>query len=54
VVQDTGLGPVERAIELRTELSPTVPLDLIVVTPQELSDGGRFIEHVRAHGRRLR
>ncbi len=54
VVQDTKLGPVERAIELRTELAPTVSLDLVVVTPEELADGGRFLDHVRAHGRRLR
>ncbi len=54
VVQDTELGPVERAIELRTELAPTVSLDLVVVTPEELADGGRFLDHVRAHGRRLR
>ena len=54
VVQDTDLGPVERAIELRIELAPTVPLDLVVVTPEELADDGRFLEHVRTHGRRLR
>ncbi len=54
IVQDIVLGPVDRALELRTELAPTVPLDLVVLTPDESASGGRFLDHVHRHGRRLR
>lgn len=54
IVQRTGLGPVERATTLREQLGVTVPVDLFVVTPEELADGGRFLDDVRARGRRER
>lgn len=54
VVQRTDLGPIERAVDLRVALATMVPVDLFVLTPRELADGGRFVDHVRAHGRRVR
>ena len=54
VVQRTDLDPVERGVALRVELAARVPLDLFVVTPQELAEGGRFLDHVRSNGRRVR
>lgn len=54
VVQRTALGPVERAVALRLLLAPTTALDLFVLTPAELDLGGRFVDHVRATGRRQR
>jgi predicted nucleotidyltransferase len=54
VVQRTTLGPVERAVALRAELAPSTALDLFVVTPEELAEGSRFLDHVRATGRRVR
>lgn len=54
VVQQTSLGPVERSVALRLELAPTVALDLFVFTPDEFSQGGRFIDHIVTTGRRER
>ena len=54
VVQRTGLGGVDRALALRGELASGEPLDLFVYTPGELETGGRFVTHVRRHGKRLR
>jgi predicted nucleotidyltransferase len=53
VVQRTSLGPVERAVALRAELAPQTSLDLFVVTPEEFATGSRFLDHVRATGRRV-
>lgn len=54
VVQRTSLGPVERAVALRSALEPRVALDLFVVTPQEFAVSSRFNGHVRSTGRRER
>lgn len=54
VVQRTGLHPVDRAVALRAAIAPTVPLDLFVVTPEELEAGSRFLDHARRHGQRVR
>lgn len=54
VVQRSDLGPVERAVALREQLAVTVPVDLFVVTPEEFDAGGRFLDDVRARGRRER
>lgn len=54
VVQRTTLSPVDRGLALRASLAPRVALDLFVFTPEEMEEGGRFVEYVHAHGRRLR
>lgn len=55
VVVLTGSGnPVERALDLRRFLAPRVALDLVVYDPDQFAAGGRFIDHVRRQGRRLR
>lgn len=54
VVQRSTLGPVERAVALRAHLAPTTALDLFVLTPAEAAAGGRFLDHIRATGRRHR
>ncbi len=54
VVQRTDLDPVTRGLVLRDTLGSLEALDLFVVTPDEMSRGGRFVDHVRAHGRLVR
>lgn len=54
VVQRTPLDSLERALALRTALAPREALDLFVYTPEEFGGGGRFVNHVRQHGRRHR
>lgn len=54
IVRQTAEGPVDRALTLRRELAPRVPVDLFVYTPEEAAAGGRFIDDVRRRGRRLR
>lgn len=54
VVRVTDEPVSERAVTLLRELTPRVPVDLFVYTPDEAAAGGRFVRSVRATGRRLR
>ena len=53
VVSRTEEAVGSRAVSLAKKLGPRVPVDLFVFTPHEVSQGGRFLDYVQRHGRRL-